>query len=230
MTHHDVHDRTVMESMMSTHARTRSRFTMRCAALLVTALLAIPGCSGLSQPYQPTTQFGLVASDDSFASASPSTRQGTIRVSRLRVHPPASSRHFLYRMDEVTYRSDYHNEFVAPPERLLTAALIEGLIARGPFQTVVEPGGTADATLRLETTVTDLHGDFRDLSAPTAVIRARVILLEDGPATTRHVAEWTLEQREPIPSPAAADLAQGYSRAWAQIVDELATALRPFAR
>lgn len=203
------------------------------AAIVGVACFAVGGCN-LAQPYQATGQFGLVTPDRATAnetrSAQPAARHGAIRISRLRVNPPSNSRHFLYRMDEVTFASDYHNEFVAPPERLLGAALVDEMLATGPFASVIEPGGTADAALRLETTVSELHGDFRDLEAPKAVIRARFVLLIDEPATTRQIGEWILHRNETIPTAAPGDLAGGWSRAWRSMVAELNGELAPIAQ
>ncbi|HMN95008.1 MAG TPA: ABC-type transport auxiliary lipoprotein family protein [Phycisphaerales bacterium] len=178
----------------------------------------------LDRPYPDRARFGLLV-EEAGEEVTPAVRSGAVRVARVRVAAPASGRSFVYRMGRDEFVVDYYNEFVAAPDRLLTAALVDDLARRGPFANVVDPEGTADAPRRVETSVTALYGDFRDDSRPLAVVAARVVLLDEFAAMTRQVAEWSLRVEEPIPSPAAADLAAGYGRAWSELLRQLRAAL-----
>lgn len=204
-----------------------------CVLFAIVTMLPA-GCMSLDRPYPDRTQFGIVvpassaeggggsAGRASGSAADPAHRQGALRVARVRVAAPSSAAFFVYRTGENTFTSDYFNTFIATPDRLLTGELVQALVQRGPFATIVEPDGTAEAPLRLETSVTELYGDFRDSASPKATIVARFVLIEETPSTTRQLAEWTLGASEPIPSAAPADLAAGWGAAWGSIIDRLA--------
>lgn len=178
------------------------------------------GCVDLSQAHQPKAHFAIEAPAPA-ARAPSSERSGAVRVMRVRVAPPSDGRMFVYRVGEHEYTLDYFNIFVADPDQMLTAAVVEAMTASGPFVTVVGPGGGADATMRLETTVLAMHADLRDSSRPSAFVRARFVLLADGNGATRVLGQWTHEHAEPVGSPAPGDLAAGWGRAWGQVLSRV---------
>lgn len=194
---------------------------MRRALGLVVAA-GIAGCASLSQPYPAKESFGLTTPE-----VAPAARrhEGVLRVERVRVAAPYDNRSFIYRLSDNRYETDYYSEFVADPGRLLTGELVRSIAEARVFTTVVEPGGSADAKLRLETSVAELYGDYRDPAAPRAVIRARFLLLEERLESTAVLGEWSLEEKEALTAGGPAALAEAWSRAWGKMVNDLAAEL-----
>jgi cholesterol transport system auxiliary component len=181
------------------------------------------GCSSLKQAYPAKESFGLTTPE--VAPAAGGGHEGVLRVERVRVAAPYDGRSFVYRLSDTRYETDYYNEFVAEPGRLLTGELVRSLGGAHVFTTVVDPAASADAKVRLETSVTELYGDYRDPAAPRAVVRARFLLLEERLESTGVIGEWNLEEREPLKSGDAAGLVEGWSRAWGKVVSALASDL-----
>jgi hypothetical protein len=66
-----------------------------------------------------------------------------------------------------------------------------------------------------------MYGDFRAASKPAAVVRARFLVLHEQQDATAVAGEWVLEASEPIASSKPADLAAGYGRAYAAVIQQL---------
>lgn len=192
--------------------RARLAFAAGCLA----AALA-PGCVDLSQPNPGQSRFAIAPATPAERGAD-AERVGSVRVMRARVAPPADGRMFVYRVGESEYTLDYFNVFVADPGEMITAAVVESLTRAGPFVTVVGPGGGADASLRLETSVLSMHADLRDASSPLAFVRARFTLLRDASGATTVMGQWTHEHAEPARSSLPGDLVAAWDRAWARVL------------
>ncbi len=204
---------------------TPHRFFPRSPALAAAIAAALgAGCANLTRPYPVKDRFTLTAPA---AQPTPGAQHaGTLRVERARVSPPFDAHAFVYRTGEVAYLTDYYNEFIAAPDQLLTTEAVRALAARAPFAIVLDPSGAADCAWRLETTVTDLYGDYRDPASPRAYVRARFMLLHDAPGTTEVAGEWTLEAADPLEKKGAPELAAAMGRAWGDILAHLDESLR----
>lgn len=194
----------------------------RVIAAGVALSLGLAGCVNLSQPHTPKSHF-VIAPQVAAARPAGAERSGSVRIMRVRVAPPSEGRMFVYRVGENEFALDYFNIFVADPDQMLTAALVDAMTDAGPFVTVAPPGGGADASMRLETTVLALHADLRDASRPAAVIRARFTLLHDADGATRVLGQWTRERVEPIRSASPDDIAGGFGAAWGGLLGGLAS-------
>jgi uncharacterized lipoprotein YmbA len=192
--------------------------TPRSVALLTVSAGVLTGCVSLNKPYPVKESFGLTPTA---AQPAARTQAGILRVERVRVAPPYDSRSFVHRLSDGRYEPDYYHEFVADPDRLLTAELVRMLAEARAFSTVVEPAATLETPMRLETSVTELYADIRDAAKPRAVIRARFLLLEDRLDSTSVLGEWALEASEAAASGDAAALAEAWSRGWGKIITQL---------
>lgn len=188
--------------------------------IVVTSACVAGGCVNLSQSRLPKAHFAIEA--PAHAARAPSAeRSGSVRVMRVRVAPPSDGRMFVYRVGEHEYTPDYFNVFIADPDQMLTAAVVDAMSSSGPFVTVVGPGGGADASMRLETNVLAMYADLRDASRPSAFIRARFVLLVDAAGATRVLGQWTHEHAQPVGSAAPADLAAGWGVAWGEVLSKV---------
>lgn len=195
---------------------------MTRALVPVLAAAVLAGCASFDKPYPEKQTFGLTAGT---VAPAPRTRPGVLRVERVRVAAPADDRTLLYRTSDSSYHPDYYAEFVAPPERLLTAELVRTLAGARVFEHVVEPEASPDAVFRLETSVTEFYADCRAPAAPKAVVRARVLLLEETRASTRVAESWDLSAAAPARDASPASIAEAHGRALTDLLAQLVARL-----
>jgi ABC-type uncharacterized transport system auxiliary subunit len=186
-------------------------------------LLLLCSCTSLSKPFPAKESFGITVPDLAPAGPSP-VHDAVLRIDRVRIVPPFDQRTFVYRLSDTRFEYDYYAEFIAPPDRLLTTQFIHALASAGIYRTVIDSDASIDTPLRLETTVTELSTNF-GVTPAAAVIRARVLLLNDALHATDVLAEWELEASEPVTGQSPAAIADALSRAAAGLVAELASRL-----
>lgn len=97
---------------------------------------------------------------------------------------------------------------------------MQALTERAAATTVLDPSSTAGCSLRLETSITDLYADLRT-GKNQAVIRARFMLLRDQAGATTIVGDWPIEAAEKLLSPSPPDIAAGFGRAYAAMMNRL---------
>jgi ABC-type uncharacterized transport system auxiliary subunit len=108
------------------------------------------------------------AGTPSAASHSP---QPTLLIRRVTVAVPFDSQSFIYRTGELSYERDPYADFLVAPSEAVDAALRGYLQESGAFQAVVEPGSALTPSLQLEAEIEQLYGDFRNPTAPAAVLQ-----------------------------------------------------------
>ncbi|TVQ32172.1 MAG: hypothetical protein EA376_06755 [Phycisphaeraceae bacterium] len=183
--------------------------------------LLLCGCS-LNRPYQEKERFGLNLGDVQRAST---THAGALAVERVRIAAPFSGHQFVYRTGDERYRVDYFNEFVTPPEALLSGALERALADARIHETIVGPGSRVEQIRRLETSVTYLAGDVSVQGEPRAVVRARFLLIDESGAAPAVVGDWVFQASEPMPSATPEELAAAFGRAFTDIANRLIRAM-----
>ena len=144
-----------------------------------------------------------------------------VQVRLATVTPPFDNQTFTYRTSDLGYKSDFYNGFVTSPNALLTTQLQSWLGAAKLFHSVLPAASTLPATHTLETQVLTLHGDFRNPSAPKAILETRFLLLDQRHATPSLVFDKSYREEIPFTDPQANALA----RAWSQALGKIFTAL-----
>ena len=196
-----------------------ARDTSSAVALVaVIAFLAAPGCS-LKQaaPVKSTYLIEAVRS----VQAKSSKDSGTLRVRALQVSEPFDGRGFIYRTGESSFEADFYHEFLVPPAALLTVQVRRWLEASGKFGAVVDSASKADASRSLEGNVTALYGDYREPSAPKAVLEIQFLLLnnrESAPQIGFHTA-----YRRSVPLDGRGS--EALTRAWSGALTQVLTTL-----
>jgi hypothetical protein len=132
----------------------------------------------------------------------------------------------VYRTGDLAYSIDYYNEFIAPPGKLLTDASVVILRQKNLFSSVVGPWATSDTRWRLESSISTIHGDYRNISAPQAVIEGHFILMEETPDSSGIVGQWSFSVAEPMTSLSPADFAAACSEGFEKMVAQLADSIR----
>lgn len=100
-------------------------------------------------------------------------------IRKFRVSPRYEGKGFTYRRSELSYESDFYNEFFISPGSLIAEEVDRWLTAAGLFQYVTDFPIYLEPDYILEGEVTDLYGDYRTSKTPTAIMGIRFFLLQD---------------------------------------------------
>jgi uncharacterized lipoprotein YmbA len=157
-------------------------------------------------------------------------REQVLQVRRVNIAPPFDGPSLVYRTHEGAYVKDYYNEWVAPPEELLSTQMVDWLSASGPFAAAVDGRSGASHRFALETCISSLYGDFHDPHKPKAVLDARVYLLDDA-SGGRNVA-WQNHYDIVVPLDAASSqqFMLGAGSAYRQLLDSIARDLSAYRK
>lgn len=210
--------RSLMTSNFARSETPRPKHSLGFLVLVCAVAMLSPGCN-LKQPHAEQHAFTLEAA----RTQPPQSRliPAQVQVKLATIAPPFDSKAFTYRTSDLGYKSDYYNGFVTAPNALLTAQLQSWCEAARLFQSVVPAGSTLPVTHTLETRVFTLHGDFRNPSAPQAVVEARFQLLDQRPSTPALAFDKTYREAVSFNSPQPDNL----TRAWSQALTKIFAAL-----
>ena len=186
--------------------------------LAAVALLVSPGCS-LKKAYQAKSTFALEATRSQPPNRPPSA--AVLRVRPFTAVAPFDERVFHYRVEDVRFESDFYNEFVFTPRTLIGDQTRLWLQKARLFGAVLEPASRAEATHSLEGSVTALYADFRDGTAPKAVMEIRFLLLRDSSAAQEIVLDKSYRQEVRLENRQPATLATGWSIGLKQVLTAL---------
>lgn len=126
---------------------------------------------------------------------------------------------FVYRTGEASYETDPYAQLLASPRDLVAEALRDRLRATGRFRLVTGRRAERTADLVLAIEVGSMHGDFRDRSAPAAVLSLRATASRGGEETP--VLSKGYEERVPIPARRPEALVAGWDAALTAIAAEV---------
>ncbi|ABI56551.1 ABC-type transport auxiliary lipoprotein family protein [Alkalilimnicola ehrlichii MLHE-1] len=203
----------------------------RCLTALIAALtlaLSLNAC-GLALPgpaESPRTYSLTWAPSEAPGGSEPLA--GAVRVMATQAAPGYTSSAMRYRRDDWELQRFAHHQWVEPPARMLTPALVAVLEHDGPFRQVIHGPTVVDAPLRLHTELKRLEHRFEhDEDAGRVVLTLRIQLLDSEAGevltTRRFHAEVTAERRHPVAGAKAANRA--LAELLPQITDHLRTAL-----
>ena len=145
-----------------------------------------------------------------------------VEVRRFTVASAFNSKSLIYRVGEFEYESDFYNEFLVSPTAMITEEVHNWLAGSGVARRVLDPGSNVDPTHVIKGNVIALYGDFRDKSAPKAIMEMRIFLLETKTETesgivfgNTYTASVSLESRNPE------DLVSAFDRCLVEILTNL---------
>lgn len=194
---------------------------------LALLMIAISGCSGLSKSYPERSYFMFEVPP---VAQKPAPVKGAIaEVSRFSVSPGSEGKEFIYRTGDVSYESDFYNQFFRPPGAMLTEITIRWLESTGLFQDVLSTVTQAGANYFIEANVVQLYGDYR--TSPKAVMQIQFLLLKyttdsSYDDNTKIVFGKNYSSEIPIASAAPGDLMQGWNTALGEILNSFLEDLR----
>ena len=182
------------------------------------------GCINLERSYIEKRYFVLEASRDENIS-SPDT-DAVLTVRRLRVSAKYEGKGLVYRLEDLSYESDFYNEFFISPVSMLTEEIRKRLAVSGLFKHVVDPSSLLDPTYVLESAVTALYGDYRVSTAPKAVMEIQFFLLHEIDSNPKIIFQSQYHKEEPIKGDTPDALVNSWNEALNQILTEFETDLK----
>jgi cholesterol transport system auxiliary component len=191
--------------------------------VVIGSVLTISACS-IGRPIPTATTYSI--EPPAARNAPKPSHVERLRVERVRIAAPYDRAALVYRLSAVRYISDPYHAFLADPGPMLSNRIADWLAAAGLFKAVDGPGGTAPAPWALETTVTDLYGDFEaGGDNPAAVMSIRFIIIDERSARPKVIYERSLSRRVPVSSASAEALVLGYGTALSDLLVQFATDL-----
>jgi len=182
------------------------------------------GCVNLEKGYPEKRYFILDTSRDTEIS-SPDTG-AVLTVCRFRVSPQYEGKGLVYRLEELSYESDFYNEFFVSPASLITEETRKRLAGSGLFKHVVDLASHLDPTYVLEGAVTALYGDYRVNTAPKAVLEMQFFLLNETSTSPKIIYQSQYYKEEPLKGNTPDALVKSWNKALDQILTEFETDLK----
>ena len=142
-----------------------------------------------------------------------------LAVTNLHISPRYADRSFVYRTSEAEYEADFYNQFLSPPAILISEETRKALAA-SPFKFIVAPSSPLTPNYVLEGSINALYGDFRNLSAPAAVLEIEFFLHNENPASPGVVLQKRYRKSIALKERSPQALARGWSDALEAIVAE----------
>ncbi len=201
----------------------------RTLILLLASCPLFTGCLGLDKEY-PEKQYFLLetvrptetsAFEASASEASASETRPILRVRSFRISPSYSGTEFLYRTGDSAVESDYYNEFLIPPSRLVTENAVIWLQASGLFESVIDSSSPLQAKYVLEGNVRSIYGDYREQDQSRAVLDVQVFVTPEAASEDGLFLQRSYSKSVDISENSSEALVAGWSQGLAEILTEL---------
>jgi cholesterol transport system auxiliary component len=186
--------------------------------------LVCSGCVSLERSYPEKRYFVIDVGD----SAQPANAEGnqTLLVSGLRVSPRYADKSFVYRTSDAGYEADFYNQFLTPPDTMISEEVRKGLAASPGFKYVVGSASQLQPNFVLEGSVNALYGDFRNLEKPAAVLEIEFFLHNEDSSNPGITLQKRYVKTVPISARSPEALVKGWSQALGSILTDLSADLQ----
>lgn len=150
----------------------------------------------------------------------------TLEVHRFSVDAAFATKALVYRLNELTYETDYYRQFLISPGTMITERTRHWLADSGLFGHVLPVGSRIVPTHTLEGNVTALYGDFTSESAPAAVMEIRFFLLANAGGQESIVFAQTYRAATPVRDRTTVVFVEALNKSLMEILTRLETDLR----
>ncbi len=196
---------------------------MKISFLIISVLTFVlfpllSGCINLEKSHPGKRYFMLNASPNKGILSHDAGKALTVR--RIRVISKYEGKGLVYRLDELSYESDFYNEFFISPVSMFTEEIHKRLSGSGLFKLVVAPSSILDTTYILEGTVTSLYGDYRVKSAPKAVLGIQFFFLHETNNGPKIIFQNRYRKEEPLNDNTPDALVKSWNSVFNQILSE----------
>ncbi len=198
---------------------------MKAATWRIVALCGLLGLvAGCALGPRPETKF--YALDPGPA---PSLRalggNATAAVNYVEVAAPFAGSGFVYQLAGGRWETDPYHQFLAAPADLFTGMLRKWVRDSGYYRFVAEPVGQGGQDDLIEASLVELAGDFREPSAPRAVVALRVQVFRRTADGRVVVLDRTFRQSVPVSGRTPEALVTGWNEAVRLAFSEMLRAL-----
>jgi cholesterol transport system auxiliary component len=187
-------------------------------------LFLLTGCFNISKSY-PVKHYFVLSASRSEKVSSP-TSNAVLRIQRFRVSPQFDGQEFVYKNGNLSYKSDFYNEFFIPPGLMMADEVGKWLSGSGLFKYVMGFSSPVEPTFELSGVVSALYGDYSDIEAPKAVLEIQFFLVRNVSSRPVIVFGKTYREETPIKGNSPDALVAGWNLALEHILIRFETNLK----
>lgn len=152
--------------------------------------------------------------------------RGIVEIQRFGISSRFEGKGLIYRISDVTYESDFYNEYLTSPQSMVTEEVSNWLTRSGIFDSVVYTDSNLNANFILEGTVLALYGDFTQPENPRAVVEIEFFLIDDQNQAPSKLFGRVYRATEPVASRRAEDLIRAQNACLESILTRMEADLR----
>ncbi|GJQ60775.1 MAG: hypothetical protein D8M57_17125 [Candidatus Scalindua sp. AMX11] len=193
--------------------------TLPIAILVLLSLLT--GCINIERSYPEKSYYVVNTSRD--GAVLPAESGTVLAVRRFRISPQFEGKSLIYRLSDISYESDFYNEFFVPPVSLFTEEVHQWMIGAGLFQHIVDPSSYLEPSHVLEGAITALYGDYRESASPKAVLGIHFFLLHQVSGSYEIIFQRQYRREEPLEGNTSDDLVKGFNTGLKKILTQFET-------
>jgi uncharacterized lipoprotein YmbA len=161
----------------------------------------------------------------SMKSLRPSDSPANAAVSFVDVAAPFASDGFVYRVSPGTWETDPYNQFLVSPADMMTSIIRNWTRESGLYGDVALPGAGGGQDYLIDCDLTEIYGDFRNPSAPRAVLTIEAQVFHRTDKGRDMVLRKTFTQSVRIASRTPAALIEAWNEALRVELSQLLRAL-----
>jgi len=182
---------------------------------MAAALLIISGCLSLNRKAPEKNLYSLGYETE--ISGTTAEKLISLAVKEFEITPMYTTNSFIYRMGEFRFKTDYYNEFITTPQKMITEAVKQALFNTRGFY----PSSLEDPSLyRLSGKVVRLYGDFRTPDHPLAVMEILINLDPTDKPDLKDSVSKIFSRRIPITDQSPEALVMGWNTLLKGIVND----------
>lgn len=184
--------------------------------VLILILITIPSCLNTQSIYPEKRYYLLEISQTTPDNKQP--KNGILRIAKIRMSPPYTGKGFIYKKSNITYDTDFYNEFLISPDDMLAELIRKWMAASGLFERVTCSPGHFKENYILEGAVTTMHGDYSNSNNPIAVLCMQFFLIKDNGLNYKLIFQKNYARQEVIDKHNTQSLVQGWNKALKNIM------------
>jgi uncharacterized lipoprotein YmbA len=180
------------------------------------ALFIMAGCTGLKNNFEEKSFYRIQAGSQMAVQKVPGGK--TLMVKRFSIAPEFETNAFVYQLTPTQFATDYYNNFIVSPARMITDAVKEDLWA-SPLFSPITSQTMEDVRFQLRGKIIAFLGDIQDTKRPKAIVTIRLILEKNIGKSFSPVINKTYTAKINLPAPDPKLLTQGLGTGLSQILD-----------
>ena len=189
----------------------------RLLPVFVVALLLM-GCFHKPAPTKNT--YSLNISDIKGQTETNTPKKYSMIVGQISVASGFEGRSLVYKVGPNQFETDFYNELIAPPDRLLADLAVQYLDTHSTKMQVLKNSGLRLAEFGIEAYIEKLYGDYSQ-TPHKAVVNIKFTVNDLRPAEPKGLISKNYISEVPISGNSPALLVEGLSRALTQLLAEL---------